>query len=50
MIENKSVHKLDLVRVNYQKLQFRDVALKGQTCMEKLQGDKEKVWTCAYIN
>ena len=42
MIENESVHKLDLARVHNQKLQFRDVALKGQTCMEKLRGDKGK--------
>ena len=58
IIETESLNKLDLeeqrvvsedqkhssnvARINYQKLQSRDVALKGRTCMEKLCGDKGK--------
>ena len=58
IIETESVNKLDLeeqrvvsedqkhssnvARVNYQKLRYRDVALKGRTCMEKLRRDKGK--------
>ena len=58
IIETESVSKLDLeeqrfvsedqkhssnvARVHYQKLRFRDVALKGRSCMEKLRGDNGK--------
>ena len=43
VVSEDQTHSSNVARVHYQKLQFRDVALKGRMCMEKLRGDKGKV-------
>ncbi|CAB3981388.1 Hypothetical predicted protein [Paramuricea clavata] len=38
LVSEDQKHSSNVLRVHYQKLRSRDVAIKGRTCMEKLRG------------
>ncbi len=41
-------HSSNVARVHYQNLRSRDVAIKGQSCMDKLRASMAERWTCAW--
>ena len=47
VVSEDQKHSSNVVRVHYQELRSRNVTLKGRTHMEKLRGDKGKLWTFA---